>query len=99
MIDIKSELSKILGKIEDLDRSSRLNYDHLYPLIEEAYLLISDYYEIDQCHSIIHQLATQMRELQKCNENPDTPPEEFNRVLKLAQKSTTEELRLFISHL
>ena len=99
MINIKSELSKILGKIEELDRSSRLNCDHLYPLIEEAYLLISDYFEIDQCHSIIHQLAAQMQELEKCSENPEKIPSESNKVLENAKRITTDELRIFISHL
>jgi len=99
MIYIKSELSKILGKIEELDKSSPLNCDHLYPLIEEAYLLISDYFEIDQCHSIIHQLATQMRELKKCNENAEKIPTELNQLLENAKRIAMEELRIFISHL
>ncbi len=99
MIYIKSELSKILGKIEDLGRSSPLNYDHLYPLIEEAYLLISDYFEIDQCHSIIHQLAGQMKVLEKCSSQSGKIKEDLEHTLGNAQKIASEELRVFISHL
>ena len=99
MIYIKSELSKILGKMEELERSGQLNYDRLYPLIEEAYLLISDYFEIDQCHSIIHQLANHMRELEKCKIYQDKLPTKFKHVFENAKRSTAEELRIFISHL
>jgi hypothetical protein len=99
MIYIKSELSKILGKIEELDPASSLTCDRLYPLIEMAYLLISDYYEIDQCHSIIHHLANQMRELEKCRTSPENIQDQFKHVLAHAQRSTEEELRIFISHL
>lgn len=99
MIYIKSELSKILGKIEELDSSHQSNYDRLYPLIEEAYLLISDYFEIDQCHSIIHQLANQMRELKESNDHPDDAVSHRIETLKKAQSTCANELRIFISHL
>jgi hypothetical protein len=99
MIYLKSELSKILGKIEELDRTGQLTCDHVYPLLEEAYLLISDYFEIDQCHSIIHQLTIQMRELKKCIETTDMKPFEINQLLKKVKRTTMEELRIFISHL
>jgi hypothetical protein len=99
MIDIKSELSKILGKIEELERFSQLDCDHLYPLIEEAYLLISDYFEIDQCHSIIHQLANQMRELKESGNQKGETGSPSIQTLRRAQTTSAEELRIFISHL
>jgi hypothetical protein len=85
--------------MEELDRSDQLNYDHLYPLIEEAYLLISDYFEIDQCHSVIHQLANQMRELKESKDHPDDGVSHGMETLKKAQTTSADELRIFISHL
>ena len=99
MIYIKSELSKILGKIEELERSSQLDCDHLYLLIEEAYLLISDYFEIDQCHSIIHQLTNQMRELKESKDHQGDAVSHRMETLKKAQATCADELRIFISHL
>lgn len=99
MIYIKSELSKILGKIEELDQHDQLNFDKLYPLIEEAYLLISDYFEIDQCHSVIHQLANQMRELKESKDQSADAISPLPETLKKAQTICADELRIFISHL
>jgi hypothetical protein len=97
MIHLKSEMSKILGKIEDLEKGSSLTPENLYPLLELGYLLISDYFEIDQCHSIIHHLRTQMRELK--NDNFHEDPATLEEVLDHAQKTSMDELRVFISHL
>jgi len=85
--------------MEELDRSDQLNYDQLYPLIEEAYLLISDYFEIDQCHSVIHQLANQMRELKESDDNPDDAVSHRMETLRKAETTSADELRIFISHL
>ena len=60
MHQIKSELSKILGKIEDMNQSSSLTCKLLFSLLEEAYQLISDYFEIEQSHRITHHLVVQM---------------------------------------
>ncbi|MBR9997693.1 MAG: hypothetical protein KFF73_01920 [Cyclobacteriaceae bacterium] len=92
-------MSKILGKIEDLDKGSTLTSENLYPLLEHAYLLISDYFEIDQCHSIVHHLRVQMKELENCRSMPDKNPAGTESVLDHAQKSSANELRIFISHL
>lgn len=85
--------------MEELDRSDQLKYDRLYPLLEEAYLLISDYFEIDQCHSVIHQLANQMQELKESNKKSDDDGTLLMRTLKKAQATSADELRIFISHL
>jgi len=98
MIQIKSELSKVLGKIEELDHSS-LTSGNLYPLIERAYLLISDSFDIEQCHSTIHHLVMCMKELKDYDKSENKSSAEEEKILNNARLICAEELRIFISHL
>jgi hypothetical protein len=99
MIHLKSRMSKILGKIEELEKGSTLTAENLYPLLEQGYLLISDYFEIDQCHSIIHLLRAQMREIDHFDNRNNQGSSENGNVLEEARKTAVDELRIFISHL
>ena len=99
MIHLKSEMSKILGKIEELEQGSTLTVDNLHPLLEQGYLLISDYFEIDQCHSIIHQLRNQMRAINPPGITCQMESTDNGDILEEARKKAVDELRIFISHL
>ncbi len=100
MHHIKSELSKILGKIEDMNQSSLLSTSELlYSVLEKAYQLISDYFEIEQSHRITHHLVAQMKELKECVELENNSSPEVKKIFEKAQKTSIEELRIFISHL
>lgn len=99
MIHLKSEMSKILGKIEELEKSSTLTAENLYPLLEQGYLLISDYFEIDQCHSIIHQLRVQMHAINHRGNHNDQDSLDYGDFLEDIRKTAVYELRIFISHL
>jgi hypothetical protein len=99
MIQIKSELSKIQGKIEGLDNASSLTTEKLYPLLERAYLLIADYFEIVQCHSIIHNLVQQMKELKDFEEAEEKTSSDEKKMLETVRDASANELRIFISHL
>ena len=98
MIILKSEISKILGKIEDLEVGSTLTGANLYVQLEHAYLLISDHFEIDQCHSIIHQFRNQMRILRPHDTDHIVFSDKENE-LEEVKKAAIKELTVFISHL
>ncbi len=65
MHHIKSELNKLLGQIERLDEFSMESASQFYDLFERAYNIISDSFDLDQCHSILHHLRSQMRDLDR----------------------------------
>ena len=81
MHHIRSELNKLLGQVERLDDSSPANAGQLYDLLKRAYDIISDSFDLDQCHSILHHLRSQLRELDRLH-IPGQPERKENTTKK-----------------
>ena len=99
MYHIKSELNKVLGRIEDLGKYHSLNYENLHPLLDKAYKIIVESFDIEQCHSILHQLRNHMRTLNQNKSGGDPSKDTDALSIEKVRKESVKELQVFISHL
>ncbi len=99
MFQIKSELNQILGKLEALEQSGSFSGEDVYQLLEKAYFIISDSFDIEQCHSTVHELKNHMRIIKGFPAARERSRKEMDQILQEALGRCIRELRVFVSHL